>query len=84
MSVLIHSFIPQESPAHVGVIALGIYLFTAAYSPGEGPVPFTVSVFSLLGLASAADPSMQYSAEAFPLYVRDIGMSMATALLWFL
>ncbi|KAH9934522.1 uncharacterized protein BXZ73DRAFT_89586 [Epithele typhae] len=51
--------------AHVGIIALGIYLFSAAYSPGEGPVPFT------------------YSAEAFPLYVRDMGMSMATALLWF-
>ncbi|KAH9934461.1 uncharacterized protein BXZ73DRAFT_45706 [Epithele typhae] len=58
-------FIPTESPAHVGIIALGIYLFTAAYSPGEGPVPFT------------------YSAEAFPLYVRDVGMSQATALLWF-
>lgn len=36
-----------------------------AYSPGEGPVPFT------------------YSAEAFPLYVRDIGMSYATAVTWF-
>ncbi|KAI1783044.1 hypothetical protein LXA43DRAFT_977304 [Ganoderma leucocontextum] len=56
-------WIPTSSPAHIGVIALGIYLFTAAYSPGEGPVPFT------------------YSAEAFPLYVRDVGMSMATALL---
>ena len=37
------SWIPQSSPAHVGIIALGIYLFTAAYSPGEGPVPLTVS-----------------------------------------
>lgn len=27
---------------------------------------------------------MQYSAEAFPLYVRDIGMSLATSLTWFL
>lgn len=35
-----------------------------AYSPGEGPVPFT------------------YSAEAFPLYVRDVGMSYATAVTW--
>jgi len=49
----------------VAIVALGIYLFTIAYSPGEGPVPFT------------------YSAEAFPLYVRDIGMSLATAVLWF-
>ncbi|RDX52241.1 hypothetical protein OH76DRAFT_1400584 [Lentinus brumalis] len=58
-------WIPASSPAHLGIIALGIYLFTAAYSPGEGPVPFT------------------YSAEAYPLYVRDIGMSLATATLWF-
>ncbi|RPD58597.1 hypothetical protein L226DRAFT_466400 [Lentinus tigrinus ALCF2SS1-7] len=54
-------WIPESSPAHVGIIALGIYLFTAAYSPGEGPVPFT------------------YAAEAFPLYVRDIGMAFSTA-----
>ena len=47
-------------------VALGMYLFGIAYSPGEGPVPFT------------------YSAEAYPLYVRDIGMSWATSVLWFL
>ena len=58
-------YIPEESKARIAVVALGIYLFTMAYSPGEGPVPFT------------------YSAEAFPLYIRDIGMSYATALLWF-
>ncbi|KAF8891725.1 hypothetical protein BD779DRAFT_1512721, partial [Infundibulicybe gibba] len=75
-------WIPAESKARIGVVALGIYLFGMAYSPGEGPVPFT------------------YSAEAFPLYVRDIGvllphlplymthwamigMSAATATLWF-
>lgn len=58
-------WIPQSNPAHIGVIALGIYLFGMVYSPGEGPVPFT------------------YSAEAFPLYLRDIGMSFATATTWF-
>ncbi|TFY77670.1 hypothetical protein EWM64_g6345 [Hericium alpestre] len=58
-------WIPEDSKARIGVVALGIYLFGIAYSPGEGPVPFT------------------YSAEAFPLYVRDIGMSLATAWLWF-
>ncbi|KAF9451301.1 H(+)-myo-inositol cotransporter [Macrolepiota fuliginosa MF-IS2] len=58
-------WIPESSPARLAIIALGIYLFGMAYSPGEGPVPFT------------------YSAEAFPLYVRDIGMSLATAVLWF-
>ncbi|THV06802.1 hypothetical protein K435DRAFT_644602 [Dendrothele bispora CBS 962.96] len=58
-------WIPADGDARIAVVALGIYLFVIAYSPGEGPVPFT------------------YSAEAFPLYVRDIGMSFATATLWF-
>jgi Sugar (and other) transporter len=58
-------YIPTTSKAHVGCIALGIYLFGVVYSPGEGPVPFT------------------YSAEAYPLYVRTIGMSLATATTWF-
>ncbi|KAI1791312.1 MFS sugar transporter [Ganoderma leucocontextum] len=59
-------FIPEEErSARIAVVSLGIYLFTMAYSPGEGPVPFT------------------YSAEAFPLYVRDTGMSYATSVLWF-
>ena len=57
--------IPEESQAHLGCIALGIYLFGIVYSPGEGPVPFT------------------YSAEAYPLYVRPLGMSLATATTWF-
>ncbi|KAF6226064.1 hypothetical protein HO133_008928 [Letharia lupina] len=35
--------IPNKSPAHLPVLALFIYLFTAFYSPGEGPVPFTYS-----------------------------------------
>ncbi|KAK9385303.1 hypothetical protein V1515DRAFT_608691 [Lipomyces mesembrius] len=57
-------YIPNEK-ARIGCVALGIYLFGIAYSPGEGPVPFT------------------YSAEAFPLYIRDVGMSFATATTWF-
>ncbi|KAK3304591.1 uncharacterized protein B0T15DRAFT_247821 [Chaetomium strumarium] len=58
-------WIPDDTPAHIGCIALGIYLFGIVYSPGEGPVPFT------------------YSAEAYPLYIRPIGMSLATATTWF-
>ncbi|KAF7795693.1 hypothetical protein EIP86_006858 [Pleurotus ostreatoroseus] len=57
-------WIPQGN-GRVGVVALGIYLFAMAYSPGEGPVPFT------------------YSAEAYPLSVRAVGMSFSTAVLWF-
>ncbi|TDL17272.1 hypothetical protein BD410DRAFT_794428 [Rickenella mellea] len=57
-------WIPDTSQARLAIVALGIYLFTIFYSPGEGPVPFT------------------YSAEAFPLYIRDIGMAFATATCW--
>ncbi|BGP56392.1 hypothetical protein JCM8202v2_004010 [Rhodotorula sphaerocarpa] len=35
--------IPKESTAHIAVIALGVYLHCIAYSPSEGPVPFTYS-----------------------------------------
>ena len=36
-------YIPRSSAAHLGMIALFVYLFAAFYSPGEGPVPFTYS-----------------------------------------
>ncbi|KAL1584387.1 hypothetical protein WHR41_06395 [Cladosporium halotolerans] len=36
-------YIPNESKAHLGLVAFFIYLFAAFYSPGEGPVPFTYS-----------------------------------------
>ena len=37
------NLIPSTSSAHLGLVALFIYLFAAFYSPGEGPVPFTYS-----------------------------------------
>ncbi|KAM0751462.1 hexose transport-related protein, partial [Meredithblackwellia eburnea MCA 4105] len=58
------SFWIPEGTGRIAVVALGIYLHCMAYSPGEGPVPFT------------------YSAEAFPLYIRELGMSYATAVCW--
>jgi hypothetical protein len=54
----------ESENVRLGLVALGIYLFMIAYSPGEGPVPFT------------------YAAEAFPLYIRDFGMSVAVAITW--
>jgi len=36
-------YIPKENTAHLGLVAMFIYLFAAFYSPGEGPVPFTYS-----------------------------------------
>lgn len=54
-------YVPTESAAHLGLIALFIFFFCAFYSPGEGPCAFV------------------YSAEAFPLSHREIGMSWAVA-----
>jgi hypothetical protein len=34
--------IDDSSPARIPLIALFIFIFAAFYSPGEGPVPFTV------------------------------------------
>lgn len=56
-------WIPHKE-ARIGTIMFGIYMYTAFYSPGMGPVPFT------------------YSAEVFPLHIRDIGMSLGTVTLW--
>ncbi|RDW86539.1 sugar porter family MFS transporter [Aspergillus mulundensis] len=36
-------YIPEDSKAHLALIALFVFLFAAFYSPGEGPVPFTYS-----------------------------------------
>ena len=35
--------IPQGDRAHLGLVAMFIFIFAAFYSPGEGPVPFTYS-----------------------------------------
>lgn len=51
--------IPNDSPAHFGLLATMIYLFCAEYSPGMGPVPaaYSAEVFPLshreLGMSSA-------------------------------
>ncbi|RSL90359.1 hypothetical protein CEP51_000755 [Fusarium floridanum] len=58
-------FYITDATARLAVVAVGIYLYVIAYSPGEGPVPFV------------------YSAEAFPLATRDLGMSWAVFICWF-
>ncbi|KAH0535943.1 hypothetical protein FGG08_007163 [Glutinoglossum americanum] len=35
--------IPESNPAHLGLVAMFVFLFAAFYSPGEGPVPYTYS-----------------------------------------
>ncbi|KAL5334305.1 hypothetical protein BJX70DRAFT_405506 [Aspergillus crustosus] len=36
-------YVPESSKAHLGLIALFVFLFAAFYSPGEGPVPYAYS-----------------------------------------
>ncbi|KAM0330134.1 hypothetical protein ACHAQA_004307 [Verticillium albo-atrum] len=50
-------YIPKDSAAHLGLVAMFTYLYVMFYGPGEGPCPFV------------------YSAEAFPLSHREVGMS---------
>ncbi|KAK8235885.1 hypothetical protein HDK90DRAFT_485953 [Phyllosticta capitalensis] len=61
-------YIPENSSAHLGMIAFFVFLFAAFYSPGEGPVPFTYSaeVFPLthreVGMAWAVATCLGWAA----------------------
>ncbi|KAL4785668.1 hypothetical protein BJX76DRAFT_355888 [Aspergillus varians] len=61
-------YIPETSKAHLGLIALFVFLFAAFYSPGEGPVPYTYSaeVFPLshreVGMAWAVATCLGWAA----------------------
>lgn len=43
MAAALSSLIRRESQAHIGLVTFFIFLFTAFYSVGEGPVPFAYS-----------------------------------------
>ncbi|KAJ9635352.1 hypothetical protein H2201_008745 [Coniosporium apollinis] len=79
-------YIPEDNPAHLGLIALFIYLFAAFYSPGEGNVsPNVGSQASDNDLQASTGPvPFTYSAEVFPLSHREVGMgwAVATCLFW--
>lgn len=73
-------WIPKDSDAHLGLIAMFIYLFNVFYSPGEGPVPFTYSaeVFPLshreVGMAWAVATNNFWAAVlslTFPYMLRE-------------
>jgi hypothetical protein len=67
----------EDKAIRTPVVMLGMYLFAIAYSPGEGPVPFTYSAewSSPFPISSRNHNNVCIS---YPLYVRDIGMSIAT------
>ncbi|PGH18061.1 hypothetical protein AJ79_00688 [Helicocarpus griseus UAMH5409] len=82
-------YIPTDSPAHLGVIALFIYLFAAFYSPGEGPVPFTYSaeVFPLshreVGMAWAVATCLFWAAVLSITFPRQFRAMTPTGALGF-
>jgi hypothetical protein len=89
------AFFIENSQARIGVVALGIYIFIIAYSPGMGilisplfpiilrHVRFTQKLTKTIETIINLGPvPFSYSAEAFPLYLRDLGMSLSTAILW--
>lgn len=72
-------WIPKDSQAHLGLIALFIFLFAAFYSPGEGPVPFTYSaeVFPLshreVGMSWAVATCLFWAATLSITFPRMLG-----------
>ncbi|KAJ0302291.1 hypothetical protein COL516b_007347 [Colletotrichum fioriniae] len=77
------TLIPGTGGAHLGLVALFVYLFAAFYSPGEGPVPFTYSaeVFPLshreVGMSWAVATCLFWAAVlsiSFPIMLSDLGV----------
>lgn len=77
------NLIPGQGSAHVGLVAVFIYIFAAFYSPGEGPVPFVYSaeVFPLshreVGMAWAVATNFFWASiltVSFPAILKALGV----------
>ncbi|EPS44823.1 hypothetical protein H072_1179 [Dactylellina haptotyla CBS 200.50] len=77
-------YIPESSTAHIALIALFVYIFTAFYSAGEGPVPFAYSaeVFPLshreVGMSYAVTVCLFFAAVLAMTWPRMLGAMTAT------
>ena len=77
-------YVPSSNSAHVGLIALFVFLFAAFYSPGEGPVPFTYSaeVFPLshreVGMSFAVATNLFWAAVLSLTFPRLLAAFTAT------
>ena len=71
-------YIPKESKAHLGLIAMFVYIFGAFYSPGAGPVPFTYSaeVFPL----SHREIGMSYAVATNNFWASILSLTLPTML----
>ncbi|KAI1474151.1 hypothetical protein F4774DRAFT_430105 [Daldinia eschscholtzii] len=83
------TLIPQTSAAHIGLVALFVYMFAIFYSPGEGPVPYTYSaeIFPLshreVGMAWAVATCLFWAAVlsiTFPKILASMGVLGAFSL----
>lgn len=68
--------LPESNSARLPVIALFLYLFTAFYAPGEGPVPFTYSaeVFPL----SHREIGMAWAVAVNNLFATQVSLTFTT------
>ncbi|KAK6332852.1 hypothetical protein TWF696_002873 [Orbilia brochopaga] len=77
-------YIPESSTAHIALIALFVYIFTAFYSAGEGPVPFAYSaeVFPLshreVGMSYAVTVCLFFAAVLAMTWPRMLGAMTPT------
>ena len=81
--LMVIAFALKDGVARRVLAIAGMYLFGIAYSPGEGPVPFVYSAgefrnMLFLPQVHVADASK----ESMPLYNRDYGMGIVTAINW--
>ncbi|EXJ70749.1 uncharacterized protein A1O5_05739 [Cladophialophora psammophila CBS 110553] len=71
-------FYATDSTAKLAVVALGIYLYIIAYSPGEGPVPF---VYSAEAFPSAMrDVGMSFAVFVCWLFNSIVGLTFSSIL----
>jgi hypothetical protein len=74
-------YIPESSQAHLGLIALFIFIFVAFYSPGEGPCAFVYSseVFPL----SHREIGMSWAVATNNFWAAVLGLTFPRMLLAF-
>jgi MFS family permease len=86
------AIISTNSKAHLGLVALFIYIFAMFYSPGEGPVPFAYSaeVFPLshreVGMGWAVATCLFWACVLtmfLPLMLHAMGTTVRPFLRWF-
>ncbi len=86
-------WIPSESRAHLGLIVFFVYLFTAVYALGEGPVPFTYAaevfplshrgkLFTLHSLNASPRPHDGFSELTCSSIEVGMAFAMTTTMFW--